>query len=289
MRKTINSPISIEGTGLHKGKPVRISFIPSASSTGIRFIRTNLPPSSQISGQKQVVINASIENVKTTQRGTNIGNEKEVIYTVEHVLSACAGLDIDDLDMELNEAEPPAMDGSALPFAEALLKTGIKIKNNNSKKRFLTCSRKFKVQFGDAKYHVQPYNGVFVKMVYKNEHKLIGTQIAEFEWTPENYVSQIASARTFGFMCEVQQLKEKNLALGGSLENAVMIDNDRFLSSSGALRFDNEFARHKLLDFLGDLKLIGASLKNIWIEAVSTSHSTNIEFAKILQCRGSIY
>ncbi|MEW6042202.1 MAG: UDP-3-O-acyl-N-acetylglucosamine deacetylase, partial [Elusimicrobiota bacterium] len=228
------------------------------------------------------IINASIENVRTTQRGTNIGNGKEVIYTVEHVLSACAGLDIDDLDMELNEAEPPAMDGSAMPFAEAFLKTGIKIKND-SEKNFLTCEKEFKVQFGDAEYHVKPYNGVFVRMVYKNAHKLVGTQIAEFEWTPENYVSQIAPARTFGFMDEVEQLKAKGLALGGSLDNAVIIDKDRILTSSGSLRFENEFARHKLLDLLGDLKLTGKSLKNIWIEAISTSHSANIDFVREFQ------
>lgn len=280
MRKTINRPISVEGIGLHKGKPVKVSFIPANSSTGIRFIRNNF--SHPFAGRhKQIIINASLENVKSTQRGTNIGNGKEIVYTVEHILSACAGLDIDDLDIELNELEPPAMDGSAISFARALIKAGIKIKNN-SKKYYLTCSQKFEVQFGDAKYYVKPYNGVFVKMVYKNEHKLIGTQVAEFEWTLENYVSQIAPARTFGFMDEVEQLKTKGLALGGSIENAVIIDKNKFLSSSGSLRFDNEFARHKLLDLLGDLKLTGASLKNIWIEAITTSHSTNIEFARTL-------
>lgn len=277
-RKTINRPISLEGTGLHKGRHVQISFIPADFSTGIRFIKINLP--------EQMIVNASIENVQTTQRGTNIGNGKEVIYTVEHVLSACAGLDIDDLDVELNEVEPPAMDGSALPFAEAFLKTGIKIKNN-SRKNFLTCEKEFKVEFGDAKYHVKPYNEVFVRMVYKNEHKLVGTQVTEFEFNPENYVSQIAPARTFGFISEIEQLRARGLALGGSLDNAVVIDKDGFLTSSGSLRFDNEFARHKLLDLLGDLKLTGASFKNIWIEAISTSHSTNIDFAKLLQCRGS--
>lgn len=276
MRKTINRPISVEGTGLHKGMPVRITFIPAEISTGIRFIRTNL--------SEQVTINASVENVRTTERGTNIGNGKEVIYTVEHVLSACAGLDIDDLDVELNECEPPAMDGSALSFAEAVLKAGIKIKNDSGK-NFLTCEKEFKAESGNAEYHVKPYNGVFVRMIYKNEHKLVGTQIAEFEWTPENYVSQIAPARTFGYMDEVEQLKAKGLALGGSLQNAVVIDKDGFLTSSGSLRFDNEFARHKLLDLLGDLKLAGMSLKNIRIEAVSTSHRTNIDFVRLLQQR----
>ncbi|MBI4655563.1 MAG: UDP-3-O-[3-hydroxymyristoyl] N-acetylglucosamine deacetylase [Elusimicrobia bacterium] len=272
-RTTIKKTASLNGTGLHKGGKSEITFVPAEEPSGIRFVKTDVFP--------RQAIEAGLKNVIDTARGTSLGIGKHAIYTVEHVLSACMGLGIDDLDVEIRGDEIPAMDGSALPFSLALLGAGMKFKQNQPKK-ILNLSGKFEISIEKAKYKVKPSGSLQFSVTYEHPHKLIKKQTAEICLEKDDYVKEIAPARTFGFKSEIEELRKHGLALGGSLENAVVIDENCFLTSPGGLRFENEFARHKLLDLLGDLKLTGLSLRNLSVEASYTSHRTNVNFAKLL-------
>lgn len=271
MRQTITNKAEMAGIGLHKGKPARVVFLPADGATGIRFFKPGLTEP----------IEASLANIATTVRGTNISDGARIIYTVEHVLSACTGLGIDDLDVALEGEEPPAADGSALPFAKALAGAGLREKPGQEKPRLILAKP---VEYSHEKvfYRAAPAASPGFRMTFSHPHPMIGAQIFEIELTPESYLKEVAPARTFGFKSEIAQLKAAGLALGGSLENAVVIDENAFLNAEGALRFPDEFARHKLLDLIGDLALTGLALDKVRIEAAYTSHKTNVNFAKML-------
>lgn len=271
MRTTIKSPATIEGIGLHKGKPSRVTFLPAEGPTGLRFtgplFKKPLP--------------ALLANVAGTVRGTNITDGENTLYTVEHLLSAAAGLGIDDLDIEINGEEPPAADGSALPFATALFKAGLAEKPDQERKT-LSLGGQLEIAKGDIRYLATPVpSGVFFKLTYDYPHKLVGRQTVQFFLSPEEYLTRVAPARTFGFSHELEALKKAGLALGGSLENAVVIAEDEIMAKGG-LRYCDEFARHKLLDLIGDLALAGLPLKNLSIEAQRPGHAANVNFAKLL-------
>jgi len=224
---------------------------------------------------------ARLDLVAGTARGTNIGAGGKTIYTVEHLLSAAAGLGLDDLDIELSGEEPPAMDGSALPYAQALAAAGIEGKSgqNRSHSRLDALTEFSK---GDTSYRATPGPaGITFKLVYDYPHRLVGRQALELRLTPETYLKEIAPARTFGFEHELAALKDAGLALGGSLENAIIITEETILAKNG-LRFPDEFARHKLLDLIGDLALTGLCLDGILIEAHRPGHAGNVNFAKLL-------
>ncbi len=271
MRKTIKSRAAIEGIGLHKGRPAGVTFLPAEGPTGIRFI----------SPLFKEPLPARLDKVAGTIRGTNLSDGINTIYTVEHLLSAAAGLGIDDLDIELRGEEPPAADGSALPFATALLKAGMREKPEQER-RILDLSGRLEMTKGGTRYLAQPAKtGVFFKLTYGHDHPLVGQQTIEFALTPEEYLVRVAPARTFGFSHEIEALKASGLALGGSLDNAIVIAEKEILAKGG-LRFVDEFARHKLLDLIGDLALAGLALKNVYIEAERPGHAGNVNFAKLL-------
>lgn len=270
-RKTIKNKTWLEGTGLHKGRPARAVFLPSPGPTGIRFLNPDLSSP----------VEATAANVAGTARGTSISGGGRTIYTVEHILSACAGLGIDDLDVALDGEEPPAMDGSALAFASALEKAG-PAEKPGQEKAFLKLAGPVEFRSGKAFYKAAPSGKPSFRMTFSHPHKLVGTQVFEIALTPANYLSEIAPARTFGFKFEIEQLRAAGLGLGGSLDNAVIIDDEAVLSSGGRLRFPDEFVRHKLLDLLGDLKLTGLDLGGVSVEAVFTGHKANVNFAKLL-------
>lgn len=216
MRTTIKSPATLEGIGLHKGKAARVTFRPAAGATGYRFIS---PAFAQ-------PLPALLVNVSGTARGTNLSDGKHTIYTVEHLLSAAAGLGIDDLDIELSGEEPPAADGSALPFARALLEAGL-LEKPGQERRCLSLSAPLEFVQGDSRYTASPSRGVSFKLTYEYPHALVGRQALEFALTPAEYLANAAPARTFGFSHELEALKAAGLALGGSLENAVVIGKKR--------------------------------------------------------------
>ncbi|MGD9641787.1 MAG: UDP-3-O-acyl-N-acetylglucosamine deacetylase [Elusimicrobiales bacterium] len=271
MRTTIKSPTTIEGIGLHKGKPARVTFLPAAGATGYRFL-------SPLFAEP---IPATLDRIAGTARGTNISDGKNNIYTVEHLLSAAAGLGIDDLDIEITGEEPPAADGSALPFAAALRQAGLAEKPDQER-RPLSIGGQLEMAKGDIRFLARPMKDcVFIKLTYDYQHKLVGKQTVEFMLTPEEYLVRVAPARTFGFSHELEALKKAGLGLGGSLDNAVVIAENEIMAKGG-LRYPDEFARHKLLDLIGDLALAGRPLKDIYIEAERPGHAANVNFAKLL-------
>ena len=270
MRKTIKSAATIEGIGLHKGKPARVTFLPAEGATGFRFV----------SALFKEPLPARLDKVAGTARGTNISDGKHTIYTVEHLLSAAAGLGLDDLDIEIDGEEPPAADGSALAFATALLKAGVQEKPGQEQKS-LSLAGRLEMTKGDIRYSAAPALGVSFKLTYDYPHALVGKQVIDFVLTPEEYLVRVAPARTFGFSHEIEALKAAGLALGGSLENAIVI-GEKEIMAKGGLRFADEFARHKLLDLIGDLALAGLPLRNVHIEAERPGHAGNVNFAKLL-------
>jgi len=277
MRRTLSKKKEMTGIGLHKGRPCSITFMPAPEPTGIRFFAAGPSPSSEPSDP----IEASLSSIAATVRGTNLSNGSRTIYTVEHVLSACAGLGIDDLDIAMTGEEPPACDGSALPFAKALMNAGITDKPCQEKQRLLL-KGPVESSFEKASYRAVPSDSPYFKMTFTHPHKLIGSQIFEISLTPDTYMARVAPARTFGFKDEISALRAAGLALGGSLENSVIVDDNAFLSAEGRLRFPDELARHKLLDLIGDLALTGLCLDRVRVEASFTSHKNNVNFAKLL-------
>ena len=270
MRTTIKIPATIAGIGLHKGKPSRVTFLPAEGPTGFRFITPAFAEP----------LPARLYRVSGTARGTNISDGKNTIYTVEHLLSAAAGLGIDDLDMEITGEEPPAADGSALPFAAALFKAGL-LKKPGQERVNLRLPGRLEMTRGDARYSAVPARGVSFKLTYDHPHPLVGRQVVEFALTPGEYLARVAPARTFGFSYEIEALKAAGLALGGSLENAIVI-GEKEIMAKGGLRFADEFARHKLMDLIGDLALAGLPLGDIYIEAERPGHAANVNFARLL-------
>ncbi len=271
MRTTIKEAATIEGIGLHRGTPSKVTFRPAEGPTGYRFLGPAFG----------APVPASLNRIAGTARGTNITDGKSTLYTVEHLLSAAAGLGIDDLDIEISGEEPPACDGSALQFATALHKAGV-LEKPGQERRPLTIGGELVMQKDQVRFLARPMKGcVLIRLTYDYPHKLVGRQTVEFMMTPEEYLVRVAPARTFGFTHELEALKKAGLALGGSLDNAVVIDDDRVLAKGG-LRFADEFARHKLLDLIGDLALAGRPLKDIYIEAERPGHAANVNFARLL-------
>ncbi len=269
MRKTLAKEFSIEGTGLHKGEKSSLKVLPSSKDEGINFVFQG------------VRIKADIANISSTVRGTNLKKGDSVIYTVEHLLSALFAMDIDDAEIIMSSFEPPAVDGSALPFARLISEAGLTCKNQPGKPVF-TAKNKLTFSHKESSYEIVPCEKFELETVYENAHPLIGRQVFSCGINPKEYVEQIAPARTFGFKREIDYLIKNGLALGGSLDNAVVLDGEKVLNPSG-LRYKDEFARHKALDLLGDLALAGFRFEKIRISACRPSHEANAAFAAFLK------
>ena len=273
LQNTIAKEVELEGVGLHTGNKSKISFRPAPANTGIRFFRSDLPG--------VPMIPARLDFVLTTVRGTNLGLGDAKVHTVEHVLSACTGLGIDNLDILVSANEPPIMDGSALPFIEALLRAGLK--PLDAPKRYLHLPHEVTYAAKDgAKYRATPSDKFEVVATLVHDHPLMPKMTLSMTVERDSYLAEVARARTFCFEHEVAYLKSQGLAQGGSLENAIVIGKDRFHTNEEGLRFPDEFVRHKMLDLIGDLTLIGRPLFKMRIEAERLGHAHNVEFAKLL-------
>lgn len=269
-RKTIKKDVSIEGIGLHTGTDSKVIFHPS-SKTGICFTGPGF-------GKP---VRALLDNVSGTARGTTISECGHAIHTVEHLLCAAASLGIDDLEIEIHGEEPPIGDGSAKPFAELLHNAGYEMTPGNPDIKRINSP--VDANFGDVKYKAVPAEkGLFLSVIYESSHNLVGTQKAEFEINPETFLKEIAPARTFGYDFELEMLRKAGLAKGGSLHNAIVVAKNEIMAEGG-LRFPDELVRHKLLDFLGDMALLGWRPEGVRIEAVRCGHAGNVKFAKLLQ------
>lgn len=267
MRKTVKNPAVVRGIGLHTGKPSVMTFKPSRE--GITFLRTDLPNATPIL--------AHADNVGSTLRGTNLKNKTAEVWTVEHVLSALHALGITDVFIEMDGPEPPVTDGASDVYVQALLQAGIT--ELNLEQPILNIKQKITYSCGDILYSAQPAEKLSFTFVYRHKHPLLAHSEYRFEFTQENYIEQIARARTFGFEEELSFLKAHGLAKGGNLENAVIVGKDKFINP---LRYPDEPVRHKLLDLIGDISLTGRRLPPLDIRCECGGHKHNVIFAKIL-------
>ncbi|MCA1804032.1 MAG: UDP-3-O-acyl-N-acetylglucosamine deacetylase [Xanthomonadaceae bacterium] len=250
-QRTLKNVIRATGVGLHTGEKVYLTLRPAAPNTGIVFRRTDLEP--------PVEIRARPENVGDTVLSTTLVNGDVRISTVEHLLSAMAGLGIDNAYVDLSATEVPIMDGSAGPFVFLIQSAGIE--EQNAPKRFIRIKRPVLVEDEDKWARFDPFNGFKVGFTIDFRHPVFkeDTQRAEVDFSTTSFVREVSRARTFGFMRDIEQLRAHNLALGGSLDNAVVLDDYRVLNTDG-LRYEDEFVKHKILDAIGDLYLLGQSL-----------------------------
>jgi UDP-3-O-acyl N-acetylglucosamine deacetylase len=228
------------------------------------------------------MIPARLDFVVTTVRGTNLGLGEARVHTVEHVLSACTGLGVDNVDVLVSAGEPPIMDGSALPFAQALLSAGLH-RYPDHPQRWLHLDSEVTYVDGSARYRAVPAKGFEIKTVLIHEHPMMPKMELSLRLSPETYLSEIAPARTFCFEHEIAYLKSQGLAQGGSLENAIVIGSDKYHTTAEGLRFPDEFVRHKTLDLIGDLTLLGRPIFQMRIEAECLGHAHNVAFAKRLK------
>lgn len=250
-QRTLKNVIRATGVGLHTGEKVYLTLRPAAPDSGIIFRRVDL--------DEPVEIPATPENVGDTTLSTTLIKDGVRISTVEHLLSAMAGLGIDNAYIDLNAAEVPIMDGSAGPFVFLIQSAGIE--EQNAPKRFIRIKKPVKVEDGDKWVSFEPFDGFKVAFTIDFDHPAFkeGTQVAEVDFSTTSFVREVSRARTFGFMNQIEQLRANNLALGGSLDNAVVVDDYRVLNEDG-LRYVDEFVKHKILDSIGDLYLLGHSL-----------------------------
>lgn len=250
-QRTLKNVIRATGVGLHTGKKVYLTLRPAAPDVGIQFRRTDL--------DEPVVIEAKPENVGETQLSTTLVKDGVRISTVEHLLSAFAGLGIDNAYVDVSAPEVPIMDGSAGPFVFLLQSAGIE--QQNAAKHFIRIKKKVIVEDGDKWACFEPFNGFKVTFTIDFDHPAFhkDAQTASIDFSSTSFVKEVSRARTFGFMSDIEALRKNKLALGGSMDNAIVVDQYRVLNEDG-LRYADEFVKHKILDAIGDLYLLGHSL-----------------------------
>jgi UDP-3-O-[3-hydroxymyristoyl] N-acetylglucosamine deacetylase len=264
-QRTLKNAIRATGIGLHSGEKVYLTLRPAPVDTGIIFVRTDLEPA--------IEIVAKATNVGDTTLSTSLSNGDVKVSTVEHLLSAMAGLGIDNVFVELSAAEVPIMDGSAGPFVFLLQSAGIE--EQEKAKQYIRITKPVTVTDGDKSASFKPYNGFKVSFTIDFDHPLFDdeNQIASLDFSTTSFVKEVSRARTFGFMRDIEYLRSQNLALGGSVNNAIVVDDYRVLNEDG-LRYDDEFVKHKILDAVGDLYLLGHSLIGEYI-GVKSGHGLN--------------
>ncbi len=272
-QRTIRSAFAYEGLGLHTGKRVKVVFNPAPPSSGIRFRRVDLDP--------PVEIPANVDHIHggEIRRNTTLAKGDVSIHTVEHILAAASGLQIDNLVVDIDSDEPPEpRDGSCAPFVEAFQKAGVE--NQGVPVKCLRIRTPVSYCEDGIELHALPYDGFKVSFTIEYANRHIGIQYASFDVAPDLFVKQIAPARTFVLWSDVEMLRAQGLIKGGSLDNAIAVD-DKGIVNDVPLRFENEFVRHKILDLLGDLTLVGAPIEG-HIISVRSGHQYNLKFARLL-------
>ncbi|WP_201538801.1 UDP-3-O-acyl-N-acetylglucosamine deacetylase [Psychrobacter frigidicola] len=264
-QRTINRAIAITGIGLHSGQPVDLEFHPQPVNTGVVFERSDIADCAPIP--------ASAFLVQDTMMSSNLVFGGTRVGTVEHLLSAIAGLGVDNLLIRVSASEIPIMDGSAAPFVGVLLQAGFC--EQDSPKKFLKIVRPVRVKVDDKWAELRPYDGFELNFEIDFDHPAFDKdfQHAQLRFSTQNFIEELSSARTFGFLRDIETLRKNNLALGGSMDNAIVIDEAKILNAEG-LRFADEFVRHKILDALGDLYLIGYPILGRF-NAYKSGHALN--------------
>jgi len=266
-RATVAREVNLDGIGLHLGLGCRITFKPAASGAGVVFRRTDLPGAPEIA--------AHVSCVGASERRTQLGTGVEAVHTVEHVLAAVAGLGVDDVIIEMDGPEPPILDGSAGPFFRALKDGGLA--ELEGEPEFLQLEEPLRIIDGASVYEAYPSDRLELDVTIDFPHPLIGRQSRSFSVNPESFAAELANARTFGFVNEVEMLRAGGLIQGASLDNAVVLDATGLIS--GPLRWSDEFVRHKALDCVGDLALAGARVR-ARIVAMKPSHRGTVTLVR---------
>ena len=272
---TVSKEVKLTGVGLHSGLPVELRILPAAPNKGIYFCRTDLPGNAPIL--------AHPEQVSATQLSTTLGPQGGHISTVEHLMAAFAGVGIDNAIVWVDGPEVPILDGSSAPFVAKFLEVGIQIQN--VRRRQILVSESFEVRCGDQYVRYEPWGflphthqpALLIEGHVEYESDAIGCQTLTFPFSHKNFLS-LQSARTFCHINEIEQMRSRGLVKGGSLENAIVVDGERVLNPEG-LRCEDEFIRHKVLDFIGDIALLGGQLTGKVI-LQKGGHRLHVEFAK---------
>jgi len=264
-QRTLKNSIRATGIGLHTGKKVYLTLNPAPINSGIVFRRVDKSPA--------VVIEGSALNVQDTVLATTLGNGDVRVSTVEHLMAAFAGLGIDNCFVDVSASEVPIMDGSAAPFVFLIQSAGIL--EQGAARRFIRIKKSISVEEDDKIARFDPYEGFNCKFTIDFDHPLFKGDVTttEIDFSNTSFVREISRARTFGFVRDIEALRERNLALGGSLDNAIVVDEYRVLNEDG-LRYPNEFVKHKILDAIGDLYLLGHSLIGSYT-GVKSGHALN--------------
>ena len=272
-QRTLKNVIRATGVGLHSGEMVYLTLRPAAPNTGIIFRRVDLDP--------VVEIEAKAENVGETALSTTLIQNGQRDSTVEHLLSAFAGLGIDNAYIDLNAAEVPIMDGSAGPFVFLVQSAGIE--EQSVAKQFIRIKKPVLLEDGDKWAKFEPFEGFKVSFTIDFEHPAFTgrPQQVDVDFSSTSFVREVSRARTFGFMKDIEKLREMNLALGGSMDNAIVVDDFRVLNEDG-LRYEDEFVRHKVLDAIGDLYLLGHSLIGAFVGHKSGHEVNNRLLRKLI-------
>lgn len=266
-QRTIAKDVSYSGIGLHTGNHTTLTFKPAPPNSGVTFYRVDLPG--------RPAIKADIDHVVDVSRGTTIGINGAKVHTVEHVLAAVFGMGIDNVDIEVDGNETPVGDGSSLPFVTKLQGAGVV--EQDAVRQYITVDEPVYYRNGDVTLSVLPSDEFRVTMTIAYDHVAIGTQYASFTITPEVFQKEIADSRTFCFLREVKMLQDQGLIRGGSLDNAVVIGDEAILNDN--LRHPDEFVRHKILDLIGDLFLLGRPVKGHVI-GVKSGHAMHVKFSQ---------
>jgi len=274
-QRTLKSTIKTTGVGLHTGARVDLTLRPAAPETGIVFHRVDLP--------QTVAIPASALNVGDTRLSSSLEKDGARISTVEHLMSALAGLGVDNLHIDVAGPEIPIMDGSAGPFVFLLQSAGIE--EQNAPKRYLRIKEPLGVHQDDKWARFEPHHGFMLDFTIDFPHPVFGSENRHvvIDFAEHSYTKEVSRARTFGFMEDVEAMRAAGLALGGSLQNAIVLDETRILNSEG-LRYDNEFAKHKVLDAIGDIYLLGHPLIGAYT-AFKSGHALNNALSRALLAR----
>ena len=273
-QQTIRKPAACSGVGIHSGCRASLLLLPAPPDTGIVFIRKD------IGGSPRIPV--TIKNIRPALLSTTVGVDGVQVQTIEHLLAAAAGLGIDNLFVEVDAPELPALDGSAKPFVSLMLEAGIV--SQDRRQNYLKIVRPIEVIDGNKRIAIRPASESSVTYTIDYAHPLIGRQVYDYAWSRDAFVEGIAPARTFGFLREVEALWEAGLGLGGSLQNTLILSEEGLLNEGG-LRFADEFVRHKVLDLIGDMMLLGIPVIGE-IEAVRSGHALHARLVtRILESR----
>jgi UDP-3-O-[3-hydroxymyristoyl] N-acetylglucosamine deacetylase len=269
-QRTINKSVEIVGVGLHKGVPVKMTLEPLEPNSGIIFYRSDI----------NITIPLIPQNVVDTKMATVIGKDGVVISTIEHLLSAIYSYGIDNLRIVLDNDEIPILDGSSSGFCMLLDEIGIK--EQDEVKKAIMIKKDVEIKVDDKFVRLKPSNHIIYDFSILFDHPTIGEQKYKFDYSIDEYKENISRARTFGFLHEVQYLQSIGLAQGGSLENAIVLDEQKVINPDG-LRYDNEFVRHKILDAIGDMALLGYTMIGEYQAHAGSHHLNHLLTKKLLE------